>query len=53
MLLVLTGKTAVLLGKRMYQTSQKINGSLVFTNNVKGLHQFTKNLKAQKLFVKR
>ncbi len=31
-------KTAEVLGKRMYQTSLKINGSLAFTNNVKGLH---------------
>jgi len=31
-------KTAVSLGMHMYQTSNKINGSLAFTNNVKGLH---------------
>jgi hypothetical protein len=32
------GQTAVLLGKRPYQRSTEINGSLAFTNNVKGLH---------------
>jgi len=36
-------KTAVSLGKRVYQTSLKINGSLAFTNDVKGLRQFIKN----------
>ncbi len=38
--LVLTVKTTVLLGKRMYQTSLEIKGGLAFTNNVKGLHLF-------------
>jgi len=39
--LILTVKTTVSLGKRLYQTSLKIYGSLAFTNNVKGLHLFT------------
>ncbi len=38
--LVPTVETAVLLGKRLYQTSTEISGSLAFTNNVKGLHSF-------------
>ncbi len=38
MLLVLTVKTAVSLGKHMYQSSLKIKDSLAFTNNVKSLH---------------
>jgi len=28
----------ILLGKRLYQTSTEMNGSLSFTNNVKGHH---------------
>ncbi len=37
--LVPTVKTAlVLLNKGLYQRSTEINGSLAFTNNVKGLH---------------
>jgi len=38
---ILTVKTAVSLGQHMYQTSLKINGSLAFTNNMKGVHKFT------------
>jgi len=34
-------KTAVSLGKGVYQTSLKINACLAFTNNVRGLHKFT------------
>jgi len=36
--LVLTVKTAVLLGKRMYHPSLKTYASLAFTNNVKSLY---------------
>jgi len=35
---VLTVKTAVSLGKRMYQPYLEIYASLEFTNNVKGCH---------------
>ncbi len=35
-ILVLMVKTAVLLGKCVYQAFLKINASLAFTNNVKG-----------------
>ncbi len=37
-ILIPSVKTAVLLGKRLYETSTEINGNLAFINNVKGLH---------------
>ncbi len=37
-ILVPMAKTAVLLSKRLFQTSTEIKDSLAFTNNVKGLH---------------
>ncbi len=37
-ILVLKVKTAVFLGKHMYQPSLEIYGSLAFTNNMKGLY---------------